>query len=379
MTAVESGLSDMQAASLAKNITVNFNRKGAYTTKVGSMYAFFNASMQGSFRMAETLKGPAGKKILIGGVGLGAALTLLGIAAMGADDWDKIPEFIRERSLIIPAPWNNSGYIAIPMPLGFHILPNIGRKFVESMLGSDRISPTKRFAQLASTSIGAFNPLGGSDISSLVMPTVLDPALSLWRNQDWTGKTVYQQDFNTLDPTPGFSRAKDTATTPARWAAKLANQATGGTDYIPGLWSPTPDQIDYVVGQITGGTGREIMKAQEMFASIGTAEELPTYKIPLIGRLYGTVTGDAAERSAYYENVKLLNTYHNEVEGLWKEPGGYAKAQQYLQENPVAKVYNKAHMIQLMINSLKKKPGNERRINELMKKQNDLVQQVQSG
>jgi hypothetical protein len=374
MTGVESGLSDMQAASIAKNITVNFNRKGAYTTKVGSLYAFFNASMQGSFRMAETLKGPKGKQILIGGVGLGAALTLLGIAAMGADDWDKIPEFIRERSLIIPAPWNSAGYIAIPMPLGFHILPNIGRKFVESMLGSDRISPTKRFAQLASTSVGAFNPLGGSDISSLLMPTVLDPALALWRNEDWTGKTIYQQDFNSLDPTPGFSRAKNTATTPAKWAAKAANTLTGGTDYIPGLWSPTPDQIDYVVGQITGGTGRELLKAQQAVASIGSEEELPTYKIPLIGRLYGTVTGDAAERSAYYENVKLLNTYHNEVEGLRKEPGGYAKAQQYLQDNPVAKVYNRAHMIQRMIDSLKKRPGNERRISELMKKQNDMVQ-----
>ena len=376
MTGVESGLSDMQAASIAKNITVNFNRKGAYTTKVGSLYAFFNASMQGSFRMAETLKGPKGKQILIGGVGLGAALTLLGIAAMGADDWDKIPEFIRERSLIIPAPWNSAGYIAIPMPLGFHILPNIGRKFVESMLGSNRISPTKRFAQLASTSISAFNPLGGSDISGLLMPTVLDPALALWRNEDWTGKTVYQQDFNSLDPTPGFSRAKNTATTPAKWAAKAANTLTGGTDYIPGLWSPTPDQIDYVVGQITGGTGRELLKAQEAVASIGSEEELPTYKIPLIGRLYGTVTGDAAERSAYYENVKLLNTYHNEVEGLRKEPGGYAKAQQYLQDNPVAKVYNRAHMIQRMIDSLKKRPGNERRISELMKKQNGMVQEA---
>jgi len=377
MTAVESGLSDMHAASLAKNITVNFNRKGAYTTKVGSLYAFFNASMQGSFRMAETLKGPAGKQILIGGVGLGAALTILGIAAMGADDWDKIPEFIKERSLIIPAPWNSSGYIAIPMPLGFHILPTLGRVLVESLIGSNRITNQHRFMNLIGATTGAFNPLGGSDISTLVMPTVLDPALALWRNKDWTNKTVYLEDFNSLDPTPGYLRTKNTASAPSKWAAEAANTLTGGTSYKPGLWSPTPDQLDYVMGQLTGGTGRELLKAQEAVASIGSDEELPTYKIPLIGRLYGTVTGDAEERTAYYENVKALNEENNEVQGLLKEENGRVKANEYLRNNPLARVYNRAHVYQKMIDKLKKRPGSEQRIMDLMKRQNTLVSQAQ--
>ncbi len=52
-----------KAASLAKNLTVNFNRKGDVATQMGALYAFFNASMQGTARMIETLKGPTGKKI----------------------------------------------------------------------------------------------------------------------------------------------------------------------------------------------------------------------------------------------------------------------------------------------------------------------------
>ena len=48
-------MSKQQAASLAKNITVNFNRKGQMATQVGALYAFFNASVQGTARIAETL------------------------------------------------------------------------------------------------------------------------------------------------------------------------------------------------------------------------------------------------------------------------------------------------------------------------------------
>ncbi len=337
MAGVDAGLSDDQAASIAKNITVNFNRKGAYTTKIGAFYAFFNASMQGTARLAETMAGPKGKQILVGGVALGAMTALLGMASLGDDEWEKIPEFVRERSLILPAPWNDSGYIAIPMPLGFHILPNIGRKFVESAFGSKRVSPQQRLLQLAGSTVGAFNPLGGSDISGMVMPTVLDPALALWRNKDWTGHTIYQADFNSLQPTPGFTRAKNTSTWLAKQAAEAANKLTGGTDAKQGLWSPTPDQLDYVFGQLAGGTGREMMKAEQAAASLVTGDELPMHKIPLLGRVYGETKGAASESQAYYDNLIRLNEHQAEVKWM-REHGKGSEVQTYFADNPEARL-----------------------------------------
>ena len=53
--ALDKGMSRAQAASLAKNLTVNFNRKGAVAQQMGMLYAFFNASMQGTARIAQTL------------------------------------------------------------------------------------------------------------------------------------------------------------------------------------------------------------------------------------------------------------------------------------------------------------------------------------
>lgn len=361
MSAVNNGLSDAQAASLAKNITVNFNRKGAQATKIGAFYAFFNASAQGTAKLVETLSGPKGREIMTGAVLLGAATTAMGLMMMGDDDWEKIPEFVRERSLILPT--GKDTYISIPMPLGFHLFPNIGRKLVESAFGSNRVSLTQRFLQLSGSTVSAFNPLGGSDVSEFVMPTVLDPALALWRNKDWTGHSIYKEDFNSLKPTPGFTRTKDSATWFGKTVAEVANKATGGTDYKQGLWSPTPDQIDYVIGQFTGGTGREIMKVQQTIAGALSNEEVPLYKTPLVGRLFGRTSGNAAERNAYYENLRRLNEHEAEVKGLRKE-GKLTELKTYIAENPEASLIESAGKIERAINKLNDKRKDLRRQGE---------------
>jgi len=360
MTATNSknNLDKAKAANISKNITVNFNKKGAVTTKVGAMYAFFNAAIQGSARIHETMfdddggLSDNGKRILVGGIGLGAAMTVMAMAAMG-DDWDKIPEFIKERSLIIPAPMTESGYIAIPMPLGYHILPNIGRKAVEMAFGSKKTTNTQHLLDLAGSTVGAFNPLGGSDLLGAAMPTVLDPIMALARNKDWTGKSIYKEDFNSLNPTTGFSRTKDSATDASKWLAYWANWATGGTDAKRGLWSPTPDQIDYVAGQLFGGTGREILKGYQTASNFANGEEIPKHKIPLIGRFYGDVSGGANESAAYHENLIKLHEHKAEMDDM-RDKKKASEIPAYLRDHPEANAVNSGIAIEKIIKHLVK-------------------------
>jgi hypothetical protein len=63
--------------------------------------------IEGTARMAQTLKGPLGRKIMLSGVMLGAVNTLLAMAIMGGSDdgddaWEKIPEFVKQKNPIIP-------------------------------------------------------------------------------------------------------------------------------------------------------------------------------------------------------------------------------------------------------------------------------------
>lgn len=329
--AKDQGMSRQQAASVAKNLTVNFNRKGQIATQAGAMYAFFNAAMQGTTRMVQTLRGPAGKKIIAGGLSLGV-LQALTLAAAGFDD-DDPPEFVRERSIVIPI--GGGKYASIPMPLGFHVIPSTSRILTEWALSGFK-DTTRRFGDFMALFADTFNPIGNAGWSMQTLaPTALDPLAALAENRDWTGKPIAQEDFNSLRPTPGHARAKDTASELSKALSYWFNLASGGTDYKPGLISPTPDQIDYLIGQVTGGVGREYLKAEQTAMSVLTGEELPPHKIPLLGRFYGDTTGQSSESARFYNNLREINLHRAEVEGRRRDRGDVAG---YLRENPSARL-----------------------------------------
>lgn len=354
--AKENGMSNQQAASLAKNLTVNFNRKGQVALQAGALYAFFNASVQGTARIAQTLTtdgklSKVGKKIIAGGLLLGAMQALL-LAAAGFED-DEPPDFVRERSLVIPSPFGDKKYLSIPMPLGFHVIPGLSRIFTEWALSGGENTP-KRIAQIAGMFSSAMNPIGSAGMSMQTLaPTVLDPFAALTENKDWTGKPIAKLDFNSLRPTAGHTRAKDTASPWATFLSKAVNYATGGDEYKPGVASPTPDQIDYLLGQISGGVGREVSKISQVVSSAATGEELPMYKTPLFGRFVGTTEGNAAESSRFYENLKKIGVHKASIDGLRKDGRG-SEISGYLQENHEARLLTAATHVQDRVSNLNK-------------------------
>ena len=345
---LEHGMTKQRAASMAKNLTVNFNRKGQIATQTGALYAFFNASMQGTARLYETLKGPKGKQIIAGGITLGV-MQALALAAAGFDD-DEPPDFVRERSLIIPI--SDKKYLSIPMPLGLHVLPNIGRIATEMVLGGFK-NPAKHLARFINMMAQGFNPLGGGgDIGETATPTMFDPAVALYRNKDWTGKPIYKDDFSKNEPTPGHTRKKDTATKHAELISRGLNYLSGGTEFKPGGLSPTPDMIDYLVGQVTGGVGREISKTSQTVGSTLSGEELPPYKIPIVGRLYGDASSQSAQGSRFYENLRKFSEHEMEINGRAKAREDVAG---YLKENPEARLWQMANATQREVGELQKR------------------------
>ena len=327
---------------------MNFNKKGQIAGLAGALYAFFNASVQGAVRMYETLKGPKGYKIIAGGIILGAAQAMM-LAAAGFKD-EEPPEFVKERNVIIPI--GDKKYITFPMPLGFNVIPNVGRILAEITLGGGKNAGVK-MSGLIGIIMETFNPLGSSGLSmQTVAPTFLDPFAALAENKNWTGRPIYKEDFNSLNPTPGTSRVKDSATALGRGLAWAFNILTGGNKYTPGLFSPTPDQIDYLGGQIAGGLGREIGKTSMMFESLYTGEELPAYKLPLTGRFYGTVEGQANESNKYYSNLKKLNVHEANIKGRIKDR---EPVSQYIKDNPEAKLWRMANTVENTISRIKKR------------------------
>ena len=329
------GFSDAEAkqkaASLAKNLTVNFNRKGDVATQMGALYAFFNASMQGSARMIETLKGPTGKKIMAGGLLLGSMQALL-LASAGFDD-EEPPEFIRSKNILIPT--GDGNYVAFPMPLGYHVIPGISRILTEWAMSGFK-DTARRVTDLTGLFLDAFNPVGNAGWSvQTIAPTILDPLVALGENKDFTGKPISKEDMFSLNPTPGYSRAREGANFLTTALAEFLNASSGGDKDRQGVISPTPEQIEYLIGQATGGVGRELVKLTTTIDKTITGEELPPYKIPLYGRFVGETKSAAAESNKFYKNMKELNELNNVVTGRRerKEPLG-----DFIKENPQARL-----------------------------------------
>ncbi len=350
--ALDEGKNKDEAASIAKNLTVNFNKKGQVATQAGALYAFFNAAVQGTTRLVQTLRGPAGKKIMAGGLLLGVMQAAM-FAAAGFDE-EEPPEFVRERNIVIPTGWltGKDDYIMFPMPLGYHVIPGFSRIVTEWALSGFKDTPD-RVASLTGMFLEAFNPIGNAGWSvQSIAPTFADPLVALAENKDWTGKPIARKDFSSLDPTPGYTRAKDSASWVSTQISKFLNYASGGTKYQPGIISPTPDQIDFLIGQATGGLGRELLKVEQTITKTATGEELPPYKIPVVGRFYGETKSSAAESARFYKNMEQINKLENEIKGRRenKEPLG-----DFLRENPEARLASRAREIYSDIKKLRER------------------------
>jgi len=345
--AVNKGISKEQAASIAKNLTVNFDRKGALGSNINALYAFFNASMQGSARLVQTLKGPMGRKIVGGGILIGS-MQAIALAAAGFDE-DEPPEFIKEKNLVIPLP--DHKYALIPMPLGLHLFPNIGRETTEWAISGFK-SPGKHVTNMMGTTLDSFNPLGGSNLGvQTLTPTLLDPLVALEANKDAFGRPIYKADRAT-NPTPGYLRSREGASEISKLLSEFLNYASGGTEFKKGAISPTGDALDYLAGQFTGGAGREVMKTEEAIKSVVTGEELPAYRVPLAGRFYGDIESKAADSQRFYENVTRLSEHENEIKGRQKSKGDVLG---YLRDNPEAKLWQRANNVENQISQLNKR------------------------
>ena len=376
--AKDSGLSQDKAASLSKNISVNFNRRGSATRNLSALYAFFNASVQGTARLAQTIKGPAGKRIVIGGMSIGLLQSMmLGMAGYGDDD---PPEFVKEKNFIIPM--LDGTYASIPMPPGLLIFPNAGRLLGEALFngkkGSDAIF------NLANVMLDAFNPVGSSENPLLSLsPTITDPLVAVVSNKDAFGRPISKED-NPLKPTPGYLRSRDASFTVSRGIAEFINYISGGTEFTKGHISPTADDLEYMVGQMTGGVGRIGLQGLQSISNAATGVETPPHKLPFIGSFYGDTKSDANTRSKFYQNIQNASKLDYELRertAQGKDPSGFIANHPEVRNAKVATTFN--GYIQ-KLNGIKKQLQNngaseselrdiEKRKLEMMKQFNEII------
>ena len=192
------GQSQDQAANTAKNLTVNFNRKGNQGPTANALYLFFNAAIQGTVRLAEAMKHKNVRRAVYKLVAFSALLDILNRLIGGEDEYeesayDKIPDYVKRSNMIFMIPSSSDetfgrGYIKIPMPYGYNVFQVMGSTLGETTSymfgGKPELSAAKQLERVRDSFIHAFNPVG-SDASFMqfILPTIADPAIQMWRTK----------------------------------------------------------------------------------------------------------------------------------------------------------------------------------------------------
>lgn len=357
---LDADMTPQRAAALAKNLTVNFNRKGQATANANALYAFFNARVQGTTRMMDVLvqnkdgkfsMTSVGKKIIAGGMLLGS-MQALALMAAGFDG-DEPPDFLKDKNLILPT-FGLTGekkYLIVPMPLGWNLFPNIGRELTEYVLINSgqmkgRRKITQTIVNISAQIADMFNPLGAGGAANLLTPTLADPFVNvLATNKDAFGRPISRESRETT-PTPGWERSRDNATSLSKALAYGLNYLTGGGEDGIGLVSPTADQLDYLAKEYAGGVGREITKAVRYLGKkIEGEEDIPSYSVPIFGKLYGELDTPSAAADKFYKNVKAMAEHEGTIKRIKERKGDVSE---YRNENKeaTARLINRANYVE---------------------------------
>jgi hypothetical protein len=297
------------ASTLAKNLTVNFNRKGMQGDLLNALYLFYNASVQGTMNFARGLNvfdpGSSRTKqaIVASMIGFGALMAARGEeeseenSDSGRSYYSEIPDYIKQRNIVIMKD-NGKDYYTIPLPYGYNVFHVAGVKLFE--MKNDTISVEKASGDLLSTFLGSFSPIG-----FFPLPTITQPFWELAKNENYFGSPIYKENFPTGVQSPASQLAMSTTRTPFKNAAKILNSLTGGNEYESGYMDVSPDALEHIAEFALGGAGTFGLRSMNAFEKWLAGEELESREVPFLRRVMGEPDKNIAVADYYDRKVKL--------------------------------------------------------------------------
>lgn len=310
MTSIQYGRSIDEAVNDAKNVTLNFNRKGTGEygwQMIRNLYLFINPAVQS----LQTL-GALGKHhpfkftaVTASWIASGVLVPIVNAALMsllgGDDDKDKYWQFTkwdRRNNLIIWIPFTHE-YVKIPLAQEFRAFYGVGDMIASKMMGGKLANES--WSQYAEDLLGQvvdmlpLDPTGyDGNIAVSLMPNAIRPVFELAFNVDFTGKPIFKDtEYNKYDP--NFTKAYVGTPDWLVRASKMVNSI--GNDYpdvqqnsIDAFGNPrynlnNPAVVDHVLSSYLGGAytmGSQVLGV--LTKSLNDPKEIKVADIPLFSK-----------------------------------------------------------------------------------------------
>jgi len=319
--ALDVGMTREQAAMISREATVDFNRRGEAGALLNALYAFFNAGIQGSVRTARALSNnpfKTGKLSTTQAALLGMMATAATLAAANAgisdedDDgklfWDKIPDYEKERNLILMNPFNGRSYLKIPMPYGFGFFPYLATRTMDAARRGDDFGAAGM--DIVTAALGNFSPVqfsaGSLQSSGLraITPTVFKPLTELALNENFMGKPIYNEPFDRGQSYASVARFN----TPEGYKdlSQTLNDISGGEGKIKGGMNFPAESFEYL---LEFGLGGVTQLAKSLYK---TGAEGEPFAAPALRRLVGQ-PGKGRNVGEYYEREEKARSVNQQL------------------------------------------------------------------
>ena len=256
----------------------------------------------------------------------GFTMQMLARVLIGEDDdgkyhYDKLPEYIRNKNMVIPNPLYLAGvmdetkFILIPLPYGFSAIYSASDPFVRYGLGYQ--SAGSATLSLLDGMAESFSPLGSVNFEnrsateatvSYLTPTALKPIVDISQNKNFMGSPIYPSENPfTKTQKPGYRDHFNNVNGIAKWFAKGVNTVTGGDALTPGYLSPNPEVIEYVVSQYLGGVGATVSRSYKMAQNLIQGKPIieDVNDIPLVRR-FATQSEKYDDYGVYYDMLNAI-------------------------------------------------------------------------
>lgn len=411
----------VEATNLAKEISVNFNRKGSgqhikwkeldtLTTKDGrplsqagkiAVYTlslvpaygrhaimFFNAAIQGLNSMYKLWKiNP--KRFsgwMAGYFAIGVMQALLHALMDDDDDYLDINDYTRRNNLLLGY---GGLYFKWSMPQEARAFYAMGDMFVNSLMGR---TPDKNVVWESAKAFLDVMPISVDDGILGALPSVLQPAMDIARNKDFAGARIYN-DMRFLSEdersrTPKYPNALPNTGKVFINISKVLNNLSGGSEWDAGAINIHPEAIQHIVENAGGGL---LTTFDKIYETIGgavdmatglpiTGEELSVRRFPFLNRILQV--NDERTRNAHVS--ELFYFYKSEAEHTktklrkLKKNGDYDELDKLLnsEEFEIYGIYQKYEKLMKRYNEQIKIEDNKDERKMLMREQDEYRKEM---
>lgn len=324
----------------AKEITVNFNKKGSGGLGASVMnfsYIFFNAAIQSVANFGKLMeKHPAKTTMaltLFSSAGFLVPMMNLAIQALlGGDDddnsyWD-LPEWVRRNNLVLYVPWSENGYMTLPLPHEMRPFYSMGEIAYSVLAGKENVEDGLSKAATGFSSMLPIDLTGnGGNVTVSLTPTIGQPFAQIIANTDYFGKPIYRKHtWNEMDPewTKAYKSTAPWLVDGARWL----NEITGGNNVDKGwIDKPllgvvslnNPALIEHLFESYLGGVGKTLNKTQKTLEMLWNEDLQEWRNVPVISSFYQT----ADERTTGSQINREYSDAVDEMKGVQHSLSGY--------------------------------------------------------